>query len=125
MFFGSLRYQKILFILLENIKVINILNYQSCGEGINQISCKSYEIQSSDWLPIDCGSHPCKASLNLKNPSARDNGLFRCKIQPYKTDRQTLNIQLIKTFKLEVIDSSPELLDDLPANVTSFLEGQV
>lgn len=105
--------------------------------------------QSNPWTRITCNDEPCKATLTISNPTEKESGLYRCSIQPYKpNDEITLQIQVVKTFQLDVISdtifrfcskiecktsfffldftiSAPELIDDLPANTTALIDSQV
>ncbi|XP_055548138.1 fibroblast growth factor receptor-like 1 isoform X2 [Wyeomyia smithii] len=108
--------------------------FKPCGEGTNRTSCNNRDqLEQIPWRPIDCDGKRCRVTLFIKNASEADSGLYRCSIHPYRTDNQTqFDIQLIRTFQLDVIKSlldeavpAPELLDNLPANTTALLESHI
>ncbi|XP_053698529.1 fibroblast growth factor receptor-like 1 [Sabethes cyaneus] len=108
--------------------------FKPCGEGVNRTSCNNRDqLEHIPWRPIDCDGKRCRVTLFIKNASEADSGLYRCSIHPYRTDNQTqFDIQLIRTFQLDVIKSlldeavpAPELLDNLPANTTALLESHI
>lgn len=54
------------------------------------------------WTEVDCGGS-CKLSLDLNDDNA-SNGFYMCKIFPYKiSDQTTLQIEVTKTFQLEIV----------------------
>ncbi|XP_058464537.1 fibroblast growth factor receptor-like 1 [Malaya genurostris] len=108
--------------------------FKPCGEGTNRTSCHNRELLDQiPWRPIDCENRRCRVTLFIKNTSESDSGLYRCSIHPYRTNNQTqFDIQLVRTFQLDVIKSlldetvpAPELLDNLPANMTALLDSQI
>lgn len=108
--------------------------FKPCGEGNNRSSCTNRDhLDQVPWRPIDCDGRRCRVTLFIRNTTEADSGLYRCSIHPYRTDNQTqFDIQLIRTFQLDVIKSildetvgAPELLDNLPANTTALLDSQI
>ncbi|KXJ80330.1 hypothetical protein RP20_CCG024867 [Aedes albopictus] len=108
--------------------------FKPCGEGTNRTSCTNrYQLDHIPWRPIDCEGRRCRVTLFIRNASEADSGLYRCSIHPYRTDDRTqFDIQLTRTFQLDVIKSlldetvgAPELLDNLPANTTALLDSQI
>ncbi|XP_055617999.1 fibroblast growth factor receptor-like 1 [Toxorhynchites rutilus septentrionalis] len=108
--------------------------FKPCGEGTNRSSCHHREaLDQAPWQPVHCDGKRCRVTLSIRNASKSDSGLYRCSIYPYRTDNNTqFDIQLIRTFQLDVIKSildetvpAPELLDNLPANTTALLDSQV
>lgn len=108
--------------------------FKPCGEGANRTSCTNRDqLDHVPWRPIDCEGRRCRVTLFIRNTTEADSGLYRCSIHPYRTDDRTqFDIQLIRTFQLDVIKSlldetvgAPELLDNLPANTTALLDSQI
>ncbi|XP_065074747.1 fibroblast growth factor receptor-like 1 [Ochlerotatus camptorhynchus] len=108
--------------------------FKPCGEGTNRTSCTNRDqLDQIPWRPIDCEGRRCRVTLFIRNASEAESGLYRCSIHPYRTDNRTqFDIQLIRTFQLDVIKSlldetvsAPELLDNLPANTTALLDSQI
>lgn len=66
-----------------------------------KVSCWN-QPEVHEWTEIDCDGQ-CKSSLNL-NDDTSSNGFYLCKIFPYKiSDQTTLQIEVTKTFQLEII----------------------
>lgn len=73
---------------------------------ICKVPCWSLDKEDEDeeWQQIDCNGGPCKISMDLNDDNA-SNGLFMCKIFPYKiadAPQSTLWIEITKTFQVEI-----------------------
>ena len=83
------------------------ISLQPCG--YNKALCRN-DVESNtnnnltQWRPVHCENQQCKPTLVIKNPTENDSGLYKCLVHPYKTDNSTtLQIQVAKTFKLDII----------------------
>lgn len=91
--------------------------FKPCGERYNQISCRKLNSQnlvsaSLSWTKIVCPANPCTATLLITNPIEDDSGLYRCSIQPYRpNNKTTLQIQVVKTYQLDVISNIKKSLN--------------
>ncbi|XP_030573460.1 fibroblast growth factor receptor 3 [Drosophila novamexicana] len=83
-----------------------------------------YQLESGDdWTALPCDSTLCRPELWLRNVTERYSGLYKCSINP-----QVWDVQLIRTYQLEVKNSSlaaPEFLDAYPSNKTAIQDTRV
>ncbi|XP_055848325.1 fibroblast growth factor receptor-like 1 [Episyrphus balteatus] len=101
--------------------------FKPCGDDSYQKSCHS--VRSETWSHLPCDKNYCQSLLHLKNLTEKDSGLYKCTIYPYKLDDvTTLDIQLVRTYQLDVKNSTelvPEFLDGFPENKTAAIGSQV
>ncbi|XP_017874214.1 PREDICTED: uncharacterized protein LOC108621427 [Drosophila arizonae] len=89
-----------------------------------------YQLESGDdWTALPCESTLCRAELWLRNVTERYSGLYKCSINPHVWDAtQAVDVQLVRTYQLDVKNSSlaaPEFLDAYPSNKTAIQDSRV
>ncbi|KAH8381302.1 hypothetical protein KR093_002348, partial [Drosophila rubida] len=89
-----------------------------------------YQLESvDDWTPLPCESSLCRPELWLRNVTERYSGLYKCSINPHVLDAtQAVDVQLVRTYQLDVKNSSlaaPEFLDAYPSNKTAAQDTRV
>ncbi|EDV91059.1 GH16312 [Drosophila grimshawi] len=89
-----------------------------------------YQLESGDdWTALPCESTLCRAELWLRNVTERYSGLYKCSINPHVWDAsQAVDVQLVRTYQLDVKNSSlaaPEFLDAYPSNKTANQDTRV
>ncbi|XP_055905185.1 fibroblast growth factor receptor-like 1 isoform X2 [Eupeodes corollae] len=101
--------------------------FKPCGDDSYQKSC--HTARSETWSHLPCDKNYCQSLLHLKNLTDKNSGLYKCTIYPYKLDDvTTLDIQLVRTYQLDVKNSTvivPEFLDAFPENKTAAIGSQV
>ncbi|KAH8406718.1 hypothetical protein KR222_007764, partial [Zaprionus bogoriensis] len=82
-----------------------------------------------DWTALPCESSLCRPELWLRNVTERYSGLYKCSINPHVWDSaQTVDVQLVRTYQLDVKNSSlaaPEFLDSYPSNKSAIQNSRV
>lgn len=101
--------------------------FKPCSDDSHQRSC--HNIRKERWTHLQCDNNNCQSLLHLKNLTELNSGLYKCTIYPYKlNDVTTLDIQLVRTYQLDVKNSTvlvPEFLDAFPENKTASTGSQV
>ncbi|XP_030370685.1 uncharacterized protein LOC115621235 [Scaptodrosophila lebanonensis] len=97
--------------------------FKQCSDNCHQFD------SPEDWTALPCEQSLCRSELWLRNITDRYSGLYKCTINPHVWDpTQTADIQLVRTYQLDVKNTSlaaPEFLDAYPLNHTAAVESQV
>ncbi|KAL7729745.1 hypothetical protein ACLKA6_014613 [Drosophila palustris] len=98
--------------------------FKQCSEN----NCHQFD-SVDDWTAFPCESSLCRPELWLRNVTERYSGLYKCSINPHILDSaQTVDVQLVRTYQLDVKNSSlaaPEFLDAYPNNKTAPQDSRV
>lgn len=103
--------------------------FKACRYIAHPKSCYTQSIQPEHWRHLPCDKNYCQSFLYIKNLTEENSGFYKCTIYPYKlNDVTTLDIQLVRTYQLDVKNSTvlaPEFLDAFPENKTASIGSQV